>query len=530
MKLNKLPSEIKPRHGRPTAVGKPERAHRDDEELKHAAAEWEEAHSDEEHVEQQPGEDDLHDQAETQGSYSNNNPFSDDVLGMYLQEMGNISMLSRKEELDLAQRLAERRRRYRHAALCNWSVLAQVLDTFERIQAGELSLDRTIDVMPGMGLSSERVRARLPKHVRQLRHLLEEARAAFRPVTRVKSLTARHRLRLKCWRLLRRAVVLAEELSPRTELLDSWTAEFERQSVQMSKLAGQIETTSHLAAGRELRKKQMQELRKWIFQVQRTPEDLAGSVRIWKRRRRFYLQARSELAEANLRLVVSIAKRYRGRGLAFSDLIQEGNSGLMRAVDKFDYRLGFKFGTYATWWIRQGITRALADQSRTVRVPCHQISVLTAIERVRGELVLEQEREPTEDEIARVMKTTPEEIRSLRIVGHHPVSLDEPVGGDQEFRLQESLRQEEAVSPVQAADLQLLRDRLREVLRSLAPRDREVIELRYGLQDGRPRTLDEVAQAFGITRERIRQIESRGLDKLRQPERRARLAAFTELA
>ena len=245
-----------------------------------------------------------------------------------------------------------------------------------------------------------------------------------------------------------------------------------------------------------------------------------------RHRQRAYQQARSELAEANLRLVVAIAKRYRGRGLAFADLIQEGNRGLMRAVDKFEHRLGFKFGTYATWWIRQGIQRALADHARTVRVPCHQVSVLAAIDRVRGELFGETGREPTVEEIAKILGTTVEETRSLRAVSRHPVSIHEPMGDEAERDLGEFLGDPSAVNPGTDADQHLLKERIAEVLRSLTPREREVIELRFGLKDGQPRTLDEVAKCYGITRERIRQIEARSLVKLRQPVRSQRLESF----
>jgi RNA polymerase primary sigma factor len=290
----------------------------------------------------------------------------------------------------------------------------------------------------------------------------------------------------------------------------------------MNNLALMVRRRDPVAADHAFQEEQTRELRNLVFQLQATPEDLASLMNIVKHRRALYLQARSDLAAANLRLVVSIAKRYRGRGMALADLIQEGNIGLMRAVDKFDHRLGFKFATYATWWIRQGITRALADHGRTVRVPCYQAGALAAIKRVRGELMGQHGREPTVEEIAAVLEMAPEEVRTLQIVGHRPVS------GDEAFTLQDSLCQAETSDPGQLANLNLLRARLTEVLQSLAPRDREVIELRYGLRDGRARTLEQVAQVFGITRERIRQIESRGLLKLRQPERQDRLAAFAE--
>jgi RNA polymerase primary sigma factor len=273
------------------------------------------------------------------------------------------------------------------------------------------------------------------------------------------------------------------------------------------------------------------ELRALLIQLQTTPDELDELLRVLQRRRAAYQEARSQLAEANLRLVVSIAKRYRGQGLSFADMIQEGNGGLMRAVDKFDYRLGWKFGTYATWWIRQGITRALADHSRTVRVPSHQVSVLRALERARGELTAQRGIEPTLEEIAAAVGITPAEARSLEAAGRQPASLDLSFAGDQEDgSLQDFLNDSTTPDVAREVDLQLLRQRLDEVLRCLAPRDREVIELRFGLKDGRPRSLDEIAQRFGITRERIRQIETRGLEKLRHPERSARLAGFAEVA
>jgi RNA polymerase primary sigma factor len=454
-----------------------------------------------------------------------NNPVGNDGLAIYLREMGSILLLDHEHERELTRRLAELRRRYRHAALCNSGVLAQVLDTFERIQAGQLSLDRTIDLMPRMEPSSERLRTRLPNYLRLMRRLLGQAKAAFRPLVRARSRDARARLRRKWQCLLRQAVATAEAMSPRTELLDRWTENLQQQSEQMCRLALKAQNAHVLSSGEQTR-----ELENLVFQFQTTSEDLARLVNIVRQRRALYLRARSDLAAANLRLVVSIAKRHRGRGMAFADLIQEGNGGLMRAVDKFDHRLGFKFGTYATWWIRQAITRALADQARTVRVPCHQASALVAIERVRSELMMQYHREPTMEEIAFALKLAPEEFQALQIASRQPVSLDEPMGGDDEFTLQDSLGRAEAAEPGQLADLNLLRGRLAEVLHSLAPRDREVIELRYGLRDGRARTLEEVAQVYGITRERIRQIVSQSLLKLRQPERRARLAAFVDVA
>src|SRR6266446_10973391 len=453
----------------------------------------------------------------------------DDTLGLYLRQMGAIPLLNRKEELDLSQRLETARKRYRHAALLSVYVLSRVQSTFERVQAGQLAVDPTIDVVTSLGLSREKILARMPYNLRTLRHLLDQAESTFRLLLRAATPTARARTRRGFARVLRKSAVLAEEMSPRIDLLDRWTEELQEQSAKMSHLARQIDNGGRSRVEREERIKRIKELRDLMLQVQATPEDLAQLVDVLGRRRILYQKARRALAEGNLRLVVSIAKRYRGRGLAFADLIQEGNRGLMRAVDKYEHRLGFKFGTYATWWIRQGITRALADHARTVRVPCHQVGTLAAIERVRGELAVSQGREPTVEEIAAVVGVTPEETQSLRVVARHPVSLHEPLGGDGERALEDFLDDPGAVNPGHMVDQHLLRERIAEVLRSLTPREREVIELRFGLRDGHPRTLEEVARTYGITRERIRQIEARGLLKLRQPLRSQRLAEFAEV-
>jgi RNA polymerase primary sigma factor len=470
--------------------------------------------------EQDAAAEDLHDEAavgQTEAGTPDDAFPADDALGVYLQQMGAVSLLSREEELELAERLESHRRRYRHAVLCNWSVLAQVVETFERIKAGQLSLDRTIDVVPSQGLDARRVHTRLAGHLPRLRRLVDDAVVGFARLLGSRTPAARKRLRHEQRRQLKQAVVLAEELSPRMELLDRWAEGLKRQTRRIRELAADEATPE-----------QKRQLRSLLLEVRALPEELARLVQVLARRRAIYQQARSDLAQANLRLVVSVAKRYRGRGLPFADLIQEGNSGLMRAVDKFDHRLGYKFGTYATWWIRQGVQRALSDTARTVRVPCHQVSLLGAIERVRGELLAEQGHEPTLEEIAAVLKIKPEEASALRVAGRHALSLNEAFEGNEEHTMQDFLGDVHAANPGQVADQHLLKERLAEVLSSLAPRDREVIELRYGLRDGRPRSLDEVAGMFGVTRERIRQLESRGLSKLREDDRRHRLAGFMD--
>ncbi len=454
---------------------------------------------------------------------------ADDALGLYLKQMGAIPLLNRDKELSLATRLERARQRYRRAVLFCWWSQQRIAGVFERIQAGTMPIDPQIDVVHSLKLDRETIQARLPHNLRTLSKIHQAADRDFANQLRTRSDTGRSKAQRLRWRQLRKAIRLIEEMSPRTELLDAMTEEYDRIYQHMRQLEKQTNHAGRSAAVRAQQTRAVKELRDKMREVLSTPDDMVRLLTVVRRRQAIYQQFRSELAEGNLRLVVSIAKKYRGRGLSFADLIQEGNRGLMRAVDKFEFRMGFKFGTYATWWIRQGIQRALADNARTVRVPCHQVSLLAAIERVRGELIVQTGREPSIEEIAKKLGTSAEEAKSLRAVARQPLSLHEPMGEDNERALSEFLNDQNVVSPGDNVDALLLKERIGEVLRSLTPREREVIELRFGLKDGQPRTLDEVAQSYGITRERIRQIEARSLSKLRQPIRRSRLAGFTEI-
>jgi RNA polymerase primary sigma factor len=464
--------------------------------------------------------------AEKPEAYDNNGP--DDALGLYLRQMGAIPLLNREQELKLARELETARTRFRRSALSNWLTLSRVVDTMRRVQAGQLAIDPTIDVVTSLGLSRDRILARLPHNLRTLGHLLTGSTADFRALLRTSTAVGRSRLRRLVWRRLGKAINLVEQLSPRTELLEHLTEDLPCWADNLKDLDRRISSCGRSSAGRQQQTKLIKELRDLTITLRTSYEDLTALIAVQRKRRKKYQQARRALAEGNLRLVVSIAKRYRGRGLAFADLIQEGNRGLMRAVDKYEHRMGFKFGTYATWWIRQGITRALADHARTVRVPCHQVGTLAAMERVRGELAASIGREPTVEEIAATLGVTAEETRSLRVVARHPVSLHEPLSGEGERSIGDFLNDPGVIHPGETVDQHLLRERIDEVLRSLTTREREVIELRFGLRDGHPRTLDEVARTYGITRERIRQIEARGLIKLRHPARSQRLEGFAE--
>ncbi|MCE9564744.1 MAG: sigma-70 family RNA polymerase sigma factor [Planctomycetes bacterium] len=451
---------------------------------------------------------------------------ADDALGLYLRQMGAIPLLNKEKELALARRLEHHRNRFRSTALLCPHVLARVLEKFEQIAAGQTPIDPNVDVYSSeeLKLTRAQILARLSKNLGTLTTLLDQESKVFVAGVRDEFPGTASEWKRDRYHRLAKCRKLANELSPRTEVLERWVDELTDLADELRHLA-----RAHVDAGCPADKaKQEKILRDAMGRVLMTPEELTALVKVLRKRRLVYQRVRKELAEANLRLVVSIAKNYRNRGLPFSDLIQEGNRGLMRAVDKYEWRLKFKFGTYATWWVRQGITRALHDHARTVRVPCHQIATLAKMERMRNELSAATGRDPTSAELALALGVKEEDTRSLRAVGKHPISLNDPVGGDGERALEDFLSDSHTPNPGEHVDQRLLKERIGEVLRSLAPREREVIELRFGLKDGTPRTLDEVAKQYGITRERIRQIEARGLLKLRQPARSCRLEEFAD--
>ncbi|MEE0547734.1 MAG: RNA polymerase sigma factor RpoD [Peptococcaceae bacterium] len=270
-------------------------------------------------------------------------------------------------------------------------------------------------------------------------------------------------------------------------------------------------------------------VRMYLKEIGRVPLLKADEeVELAKRMQEGDEEAKNQLAEANLRLVVSIAKRYVGRGMLFLDLIQEGNLGLLKAVEKFDYKKGFKFSTYATWWIRQAITRAIADQARTIRIPVHMVETINKLVRVSRQLLQELGTDPTPEQIGAVMDLAPERVREIQKVAQEPVSLETPIGEEEDSHLGDFIEDEDAPAPDEAASYILLKEQLEEVLETLTPREAKVLRLRFGLDDGRSRTLEEVGQEFGVTRERIRQIEAKALRKLRHPSRSRKLKDYLD--
>lgn len=453
---------------------------------------------------------------------------ADDALGLYLKQMGSIPLLTRTQELKLAVSLERHRTRYRKAALSNLLNLGRVIELFEKIQAGELPVDPHVDVVGTLGITREKILAKIPTHLRSMKRIVDAAQQDFKAMFRATSVNVKRKIAREIWHKTRKAIKLAEELAPRVDLIVTWADDLISRSKRMNQIVLEMRGSCRSPAQRKKHTSLAKELRDLSFSSFSNAEDLLAFSSVLLSRREHYRKARRDLAEGNLRLVVSIAKRYRTRGMAFSDLIQEGNRGLMRAVDKFEHRLGYKFGTYATWWVRQGITRALADHARTIRVPCHQIGALAAVERVRAELINMTGREPTIEEIAKVVGFSVEETQFLRSVSKTTLSIHEPMGGDGERALEDFLDDRRACNPEIAVDQSLLKDRIQEVLKSLSPREREVIELRFGLQDGHPKTLEQVANTYNITRERIRQIEARAILKLRQPSRSHQLETFRE--
>ncbi len=463
------------------------------------------------------------------GIEDENETWSDDPVRMYLTQMGEIPLLTRQEEIRLARRIEVTRRRFRTKLLeCDY-VIQMAYKTLKRVFEGELPFDRTVQVSVTDRLEKEQILGRISHNLRTLEVLLKRNRHDYRIALGTEY---SRRRRSEAWSRLarrrRRSVRLIEELGLRTQKIEQYIPILEDFSKQVSELREKIAATKRERKPPVEREVWIREYRGILQATQETPNSLINRVNQLKKVYSEYQQAKRELSEGNLRLVVSIAKKYRNRGLSFLDLIQEGNAGLMRAVDKFEYRRGFKFCTYATWWIRQAITRAVADQSRTIRIPVHMVETMSRVRNVSRQLLQEKGREPTLEEVARRAGTSIEEARRVLAMSRYPISLDRPVGNSEDSHFGDLLPDATAESPATGASQEMLRTRINKVLKTLSYREREIIKLRYGLGDGYSYTLEEVGHIFKVTRERIRQIEAKAVRKLQQPSRSQELVGFLD--
>jgi RNA polymerase primary sigma factor len=452
---------------------------------------------------------------------------TNDPIRLYLSQMCEIPLLNRDQEIALAKKIEITRRKFRRAVLGNDFALRQTVEVLRKVAAGILPFDRTIKVSLTERLTKEQVGARMPHNLKTLDTLMDDNRRDFQSIVRKSTTTSRKdQARINYQRRRLKSLVLVEELSLRSRRVIPLMKQLEQFSQRMDYLQSRIAHLKVTTGSPSELNRCVAELRHLIMTTQESPRSLRTRVDDFKKNFKEYEAVKRQLSSGNLRLVVSIAKKYRNRGLSFLDLIQEGNTGLMRAVDKYEYRRGFKFSTYATWWIRQAITRAIADQARTIRIPVHMIDVLSRLRNIQKVLTQDLKREPSMYEIAEVAELTIEEVQRVLDIGRSPISLDRPVGEGEDNAFGEFIEDPSSDNPVRNASNGVLRDRIDSLLKTLTYREREIIRLRYGLTDGYSYTLEEVGRIFKVTRERVRQIEAKAVAKLQNPVRAKMLEGF----
>ena len=451
----------------------------------------------------------------------------DDPVRMYLTQMGEIPLLTREEEISLAKKIEITRKIFRSKVLESDYCLNAAVEILEQVSTGELPFDRTMKISTDEGMADKgTIGLRIPANLGTAKVMLERNRTDWDTMRVTKVKGEADVLRLAQRRRRRRCVKLLEELSLRTSKVSPLMKKLSSISGKMVELEGEIEhLTKAKTPGEDLEVCQ-QELEGLEDLVLEDAQSLYKRVVQIRKIYYKYEDAKRKLSGGNLRLVVSIAKKYRNRGLSFLDIIQEGNTGLMRAVDKYEYRRGFKFSTYATWWIRQAITRAIADHARTIRIPVHMIETMSKLRNISKLLMQELGREPTIEEIAKKAKMTVSETRRVLKISRHPISLDRPVGESEDSYFGDFIEDEKAENPVESATQEMLKDKIEQVLKTLTYREREIIKLRYGIGDGYTYTLEEVGRIFKVTRERVRQVEAKAIRKLQHPVRARKLEGF----